>query len=257
MKDYYVILGVSRKATPKQIKTAYRALCKKYHPDVNPNQEANNKIQEVNEAYDVLSDPKSKELYDRDFAQEQDSRQQSGAPKPPEHNFSCEKCGREDASLRITVLWKVWGFWSYSQKEPKQFVLCSRCRVKKSLLYNAYTVTLGWWSIFGFFWTLESLWLNAHGGEQPKENNAHLLHALAYQLYRKGKHKDAYLAAQESENLKHDPYMVLLREHFKRQAGELTQKIFWRRLGTLELDPMYYHVPAGILLICLVRLVFR
>ena len=63
--DYYKILGVDKKATPAQIKKAYRKLARKYHPDVNPNDEgAKKKFQQVNEANEVLSDVEKRKKYD-------------------------------------------------------------------------------------------------------------------------------------------------------------------------------------------------
>lgn len=66
-KDYYEILGVSRNASPEEIKKAYRQLVKKWHPDRHHEnkKEAEEKFKEIQEAYEVLSDPQKKSLYDR------------------------------------------------------------------------------------------------------------------------------------------------------------------------------------------------
>lgn len=64
-KDYYEILGVDRNATPEEIKRAYRKLVKKYHPDLHKDDpEAAKKMAEINEAYEVLSDPEKRKKYD-------------------------------------------------------------------------------------------------------------------------------------------------------------------------------------------------
>ncbi|MCX7759038.1 MAG: molecular chaperone DnaJ [bacterium] len=66
MKDYYEVLGVSRNASEEEIKTAYRKLAKTYHPDVAENkEEAEKKFKEINEAFQVLSDPEKRRIYDR------------------------------------------------------------------------------------------------------------------------------------------------------------------------------------------------
>lgn len=64
MADHYEVLGVSRDATPDEIKKAYRRLARELHPDVNPGAEASERFKQVTHAYDVLSDPRQREQYD-------------------------------------------------------------------------------------------------------------------------------------------------------------------------------------------------
>lgn len=65
-KDYYKTLGVDKGANADEIKSAYRRLAKKYHPDLNKdNPDAANKFKEINEAYEVLSDDKKRQNYDQ------------------------------------------------------------------------------------------------------------------------------------------------------------------------------------------------
>ena len=64
-RDYYEVLGVSKDADDKQIKSAFRKLAKQYHPDLNKDKDAPEKFKEVQEAYEVLSDPQKRKTYDQ------------------------------------------------------------------------------------------------------------------------------------------------------------------------------------------------
>jgi curved DNA-binding protein len=94
--DYYKILGIDKSATEKDIKSAYRKLARKYHPDLNPNdKDAKRNFQQINEANEVLSDPEKRKKYDQygndwqhaeDFEKARQRQQQSSNYSEPRYS---------------------------------------------------------------------------------------------------------------------------------------------------------------------------
>lgn len=250
MKDYYKTLGVDRSASASRIKGAYRTLCKRYHPDRNKSVAATQTIQEINEAYDVLSDPDKKATYDyelRNNSRLQETRtaaQRSQSPPAEERvqEVRCERCGREDATLRLSVFYRIVSVLFYAQKSPSAHLYCAACRVRESLLSNAICMTIGWWQIVGFFWNLEAIFKNSCGGSKPKEPNAKLLALLGYNLFRKGKLHDAVDALTASLKFHRDTDVLDFLRHIQSEGGKPKESDFWEDLLARRLHPAYYNV---------------
>ena len=96
-KDYYKILGVDRKASEGDIRKAYRKLAMQYHPDRNPgDKQSEERFKEINEAYQVLSDPKKRGHYDR-LGSEYSNWQRRGAPG----DFNWDQYGGYPGGTRV------------------------------------------------------------------------------------------------------------------------------------------------------------
>ena len=91
--DYYKTLGVSKEADADEIRKAYRRLARKHHPDLNPGDKAaEDRFKTVQEAYDILSEPKKKQMYDQYGFYSENGMPQSGGPgarraEGPEHGL--------------------------------------------------------------------------------------------------------------------------------------------------------------------------
>ncbi len=79
MEDFYKVLGVPRTATESELKSAYRKLAKRYHPDTHPgDKECEERFRQINEAYDTLSNPTKRSKYDREYKTDNRRKTESG-----------------------------------------------------------------------------------------------------------------------------------------------------------------------------------
>ena len=104
-EDYYSILGISKSASEDEIKKAYRKLARKYHPDLNPgNKTSEKKFKEINQAYEVLSDPEKRKEYDRESETPGPSHGRAGSDKHSD-NAGFGDFGGGDSSF----FWDIFG----------------------------------------------------------------------------------------------------------------------------------------------------
>jgi curved DNA-binding protein CbpA len=263
MANYYEILGVKFDASQKEIRSAYVKQIKKFHPDLYPNkQEALKQTQLINEAYATLKDPIKRIEYDNkiqfeskarreNYVEHEDDIKDNSAPKEVPH-FQCDICGRKNSSLRVTIFIYVVSLFYVSWQKGWGKILCNRCRIKYAILWNLEVWLLGWWSIYGFLYSIEAIFKNIKGGIQPEENNSSLLSILAYDFYLKNDYEEAYNAIKNSLKYKYSKeaedfqnYLSNLIE--KPKKTNITDRIF-------SANPLYFTVPS--LLLTLLATIF-
>ena len=108
MNEYYRSLGVQPNASPDELKKAYRKLAKQYHPDLHPgDHEAEARFKEINEAYEILSDPEKRKKYDE---QQQGTTQRRQAPNKAKTATRTPKGGPVDFSQMQGGFAQFFGF---------------------------------------------------------------------------------------------------------------------------------------------------
>ena len=102
-KDYYKTLGVAKSASESEIKTAYRKLARKYHPDMNHEKGAEDKFKELNEAYQVLSDPEKRKKYDQFGSEYKQYKSTGGNPQDFWGRWATEQQGQPQGNYRTVT----------------------------------------------------------------------------------------------------------------------------------------------------------
>ena len=260
MKSYYDVLGISEKASSQEIKAAYRELMKKYHPDKNPDdKEAIKKSQLINQAYAVLVDPIKRVEYDNLQEMQYQESRAYGQTKYASQNYdqyadnlpniSCEMCGRKDPTLRVTIFVWVISLLFFTSKNGWGHILCSRCRIKYSLLFNIQVFLMGWWGIpFGPIYSIEALLQNSFGGIQPETNNSDLLAVLAYDFYLQGRYKESHQSIKNSVELRpnknNQEFLSFIKRQVSKKAKYDTSKHY-------NINPAFINIPVLIILFLL------
>ena len=189
-KDYYNLLGVEPDATLAQIKTAYRKLAKRYHPDVNQASDAAERFREITEAYDTLADPDRRRRYDRlygTYARGTNTGPGNTGPRFTDPgagtrtgNGSANSNGSQAASRILKVLEDIWmeiRRW-HAEIPPAVIIIASGTDGKQTRLGHH---APGRWNVAGQQYA--EIMISGEGlRRSPKEVLGTLLHEAAHAL---------------------------------------------------------------------------
>lgn len=206
-RTLYDVLGVTPDSTGEQIRIAYLSLAREHHPDVSRDPQAHERMAEINEAYETLSDPEKRLQYDISIGLSEPLREE--ASEATEYDWSwlrCEKCGKRDATLRISIALLTMSFLFFThRKGAGGGLLCSACRAKDSIWHSLVSMVLGPWGLpWGPVWTVQAIWTNMGGEIQPAEINAQLLRFVAVALHLEGRDWEAADALAASLHFQDD-----------------------------------------------------
>lgn len=283
-RTYYQTLQVDSAASQEVIEAAYRRLARVYHPDRNRGADATLRMQELNEAYGVLSDQQRRAAYDLELAarareaqrrqtdtnsasttaqsassgraqsaynttsqaEQWTSAQQAAASGMP---VACQDCGRSDSTLRYAGYPYVLSFLIVTLRRGDVALCCEKCRKRRMLNAKILTGIMGWWGIpFGPIFTLMVLF-GPNGGKIPSEGNAEYLRWLGAYFLQTGNRVEARKSFEESQKLAYDPRVdALLHELFASERTDGTTSTRKTRRW------VFVGIAAVILLIALCRL---
>lgn len=182
---YYQALGILSDASQTIVKAVYRARAMELHPDRNKATSATKQFQELQRAYDVLSDTKARAAYDAQgstatatstsSAQSAAESTRDSASAGRFEPIVCSRCATVSAQPRYRVFHSVIGYVVGATKRAHGGIVCSRCETIVALKATATTLAFGWWSIHGFFWSICSILTNLVGGQRFPEQDVRIL----------------------------------------------------------------------------------
>lgn len=258
MQDYYEILGVPRKATKEEIKRAFRNKIKVWHPDRNLNsQDAHEMTSLLTEAYQTLKDDVKRIQYDRNlevFEQQEIKSRQQEEEWIPAH-YQCAKCRRQNETLGYSIFIWVISAVVITYRNGWGAILCSRCRLLYSILFNLEVFFLGWWGFpFGMFYSLQALWKNSFGGIRNHDYNNHILGNLAFELLRSGNYREAHRVFKTYTKNDPSPEILEIVNEIELYYGSVIDKSNSVRLSKLK--PAFVNIPLLVSLAVLSILIF-
>lgn len=255
VRGYYAALELSPGASIAVVKEAFRKLAKECHPDRSHVTDGGARFRQISEAYEVLSNAKSKASYDA-------LAESSPSPPPPDQDarqqkqiepVCCQTCGKVTAQPRRLAFWRVTSFLLASWKNPVQKIYCQSCAIREQWKSTIWTALLGWWGVpWGPIWSISHGATNALGGTRDVKVDEALMWRNAVAFTQSGQGTLAVglcniLRKSENADLAHRSAELI--GFFSNRGVDVstTLKDAWKRsfAQTVALFALIFAVPAA------------